>query len=375
MRAPRKQLSDVLLIAVFVLVVGVGLVGTFGRDYLPEFTESRALARAPTLQDFARPEKLPGVVTSYFADHFGLRKILLFQYFRFKINVLHADLSLDVVEGKDGWLFFKEEVPDFRFEHPLNAAEVENIRGRVDQWCEYARAHRAALALLIAPNKSTIYPEKVPEYLTSFGRAAPIDQILGAECSCPVIKIDPRADLRAARDPLLYFNWGTHWNDRAALMDWQQLRAAVPGVSWLTRTLVMQERPAGYNEDSMWAWYGAKDPEQISLPHVTFPDPPNDQGANPVRLLAVGDSFLEFMIGLAPGFAGPFAITAPENVPTVDQDIVGNLAWFVTRGADIPLETAIEKFTPNVILLEVVERNTRQLGTLSPPPGAPPVKN
>jgi hypothetical protein len=376
MKLRAKRPSDLLLIAVFTAMIATGLAGTFGRDLMPAFQENRALARAPTVSDLESVEALPAVITNFFADNFGLRKILLARLFRFKILVLKADLTLDAVIGKDGWMFFRGEVRDHRREKPLEPAERDAIKAKLDLWCAYARDHGAALTLLLAPNKSTIYPDKMPDYLTRYQAPSRLDQVYGLDFTCPVIKVDPRTRLRRIRNQGLYYKWGTHWNESGALVAWEALRAAVVqargDLSWRWDTPEISQQPAAPNEDSVWRWYGSDDPEQTMLPRVTFSPPATADtrtaAATPVRLLAVGDSFLQFSYRLASGFVGAYAATTLETMNAA-PDLAGKAAWFIMRGAPIPIATAMERFHPNVLMLEVVERHLDHLIEMAPPPG------
>jgi len=369
----KKRISDLALIGVFLALISAGLVGTFGRDYLPTFQENRKLAQAPQIGDLDSPLALPGVISNYFADNFGMRKLLLAPYFRFLIRVLHADVRLSIAIGKDGWLFIERDISDLRHTTSLSIAEVAGIRDRVDLWCRYAETRGARLALMIAPNKSTIYSDKTPEHLTSFGQPSRIDQIMGADFTCPVIKVDPRAALQAARDQHVYYKWGTHWNNRGALLVWNLLRDKTreiePRLIWLDAPVnIITTLPNGM-QDSLWHWYGPGDPEVEMMARIETPASPLPQtSANAIRLLAVGDSFMDYTADPAPAFVGPFTVSGPTATTPPDNLQDAN-AWFIAGNYTIPIEAAMEAFKPNLVVLEIVERNAISLMELPAPPG------
>ena len=368
-----------VLVGFFCITLLTGLAGSFSkRDAMPEFRESRPLARFPVAFSVDALPALPGALTAFFADNFGLRKPLLSMYFRFRLQVLHADLGLPAFVGKNGWMFTDEEIADHRRDKSLTPAQAENIREKLDAWCDYSHQHGAELVIVVGPNKSTIYPEHMPERFTRFDdKASMLDQVFSLKYSCRFVRVDLRPTLTAHRQEMLYYAWGTHWNDRAAQLSWLAIRNAVAGrvpqLQWPADVASVATRPARPQEDSMWQWFGAEDPYVATLPLITAVSgsrQPN--AAQPARILAFGDSFLSFMHGtsyLAADPSSKWILQEGQKFAPLPSN-QGNNAWLLTTSMRERDPAIIAQYRPNLVMLEVVERYITTLGLL-PKPGAP----
>lgn len=380
MKKYHITIANKIVVGIFCLIIILGFVGVFFGKSLPmsELQENRTLARIPTLNDLDRPLELPILINNYFADNFGFRKLLLWSYFKLRTQVLHAHFGLHSIEGVDGWVFLDAELSDYRRLNHLNPTDLKSIQIRLEAWCNYGLSVGARTLLLIGPNKSTIYPEKMPEFYQSFGGVSRIDQVLSSQFSCPLIMIDPRERLKSDRDELLYYKWGTHWNALAGIKVWQEivlhLRSVGVSHAWPSTRPLVSWRPASPNEDSIWAWYGADDPEIVQIPKVDFV--PINDGLNleltsqPPRLLGIGDSFLQYIASTTTGFFGPFELVLPDTKYTPESDKTHLNALLFSRRNDFNVQETVKQFKPNIILFEVVERNIKNLAELMPPPGS-----
>nr|WP_246312452.1 hypothetical protein [Aquabacterium terrae] len=301
----------------------------------------------------------------------------------FRLRVLNADLGLPVVLGEQGWLFYEQELPTFRREQTLSARQAQRIRDRLDAWCDYAHRHGAELVFFSGPNKSTIYPEKMPPHQRPWlDRPSMLDQVHALDYRCPFIRVDLRPVLRKHRDEGLYFRWGTHWNDRGAQLAWQEVRRSIsavhPQLRWPVGALRIESTPAAPLEDSLWQWFGESDPHATVVPRGRAqPEPAPAAGLDPAtqaRVLAFGDSFMVFMAPTASVIAERFSgwdlaygqVLAP-TAAQAQQD-----AWLIAAGADQRRIEWMHPLRANVVMIEVVERNLLGLAELPQPSDRPP---
>jgi hypothetical protein len=377
----KKKILDFGLVGLFLFSLTIGLVGTFLPISSPkDFHENRLLARAPVLDDFRNPSGLPKIANSYIADNFGLRERFLQAYFWFRLKLIRSDLGLPSLIGKNGWLFIREDVSDFRRQAPFDNQQLQRIHARLIAWCLYTHQRNAEFAFFLGPNKSTIYPEMMPTYLTTFDRTSRFDQLLAVGSGCQFPIIDLRPVLLDHKDQLLYYKWGTHWNDAAGQLVWNLIRSSVsPRLRWIATPPTVSYRAAIAGEDSMWPWYGLSDPASVMLPVIRFSTPPIEEaraeGVGPtgderVKLLFFGDSFMQYIQDLTSGYAGSssFLLIGKEHdlkmADTPQKD-----AWLIMGS---PKEYRLElmnHFKPNLVLLEIVERSSTALLDLRPPPG------
>ncbi len=210
-----------------------------------------------------------------------------------------------------------------------------------------------------------------------FSAPSRFDQVIHAGFRCPVIPIDVRSYLQDARAQDIYYHWGTHWNSRASIMVWPQVKSALAAhrvsVGWPTVESHFAARNARPLEDSMWEWLGHQDPEVISLPyladfHTTASGLENEPGRPSLRMLAVGDSFLQFSSGFAPTVTGSNTVTGPNMPLPTDAELADSNSWLVFLRPDLHVDELMSRYHPNVLVIEVVERYVEQWTNLRMPP-------
>ncbi len=217
--------ADRLAIAVFALFLVAPFAGFLLREPKQPANENRPLHPAPDL-----PVKrwqwisFPFVFDAYFADRIGFRPELLALRRRIHLDALGEPTSDLVWLGRDGWLFTNTIGP---FNLPPPPAEAER---RLAGWADALRARRDWLAargiryvVLVAPDKSSIYPEFLPDFARRHpppDYGALLRERLGDE-----FILDPTDAIVAAKPttPHLYFRLDTHWTDAGAFPAYRAL--------------------------------------------------------------------------------------------------------------------------------------------------------
>ncbi len=126
-----------------------------------------------------------------------------------------------VVVGKDGYLFLGNKY----------ASVIDKIQGtflythnEVERWVtgllniqKWFMDRNIPFAFVIAPNKSSVYPEELPTRITYNERKTITDVIVKTAKEKGIFMLDLRPILRAHKDEgLLYFKTDTHWNNKGA---------------------------------------------------------------------------------------------------------------------------------------------------------------
>ena len=280
--------------------------------------ERRRPAPAPTSADFADPASLPAKLSAFLEDHVGLREPLVGLYFfvRDKLDIESAALA---VQGADGWLFDT-------LEHSLDMHEglFPFAGGELGAWVDGARllqegACGAPFVVLLAPNKHTVYPEKLPDRKRRSMRPTRLEELEPALESAGVPVANPTAALReeAPRNQVFYAT-DTHWTAYGAFIAYRSLLDALEAQG-VSTAVVGRERlsDAGTIRRSgdIPGLLGRKaEPEQVRNWVLRDPAPyTNDETlpeydwatfkarrvrgvAGAPRLLLYGDSFSEPMI-------------------------------------------------------------------------------
>ena len=224
-----RRFSAVLLVTGFLAVICLPLLDSgFKLDRTPQPNENRELAKFPKFRVASNgvDDFLAGL-TAYYSDHFGFRKRLIVSYNQWKQKLFHESPVSAVMTGQEGWLYY---TGDRMIEEYIGATLFTDAQ--LQEWQRVLEVRRDALArrgihylFVIAPNKQTIYPEHLPNWLKRSGSTTKLDQFVAhmrAHSTVPVLNL---------RDPMLYAkSWqrlyprtDTHWNDCGAFIATQQI--------------------------------------------------------------------------------------------------------------------------------------------------------
>jgi alginate O-acetyltransferase complex protein AlgJ len=194
--------------------------------------ENRVLAELPrppaTLAELGA---LPSRFDAYIQDNFPLRShiIATMNYLRY---LDHYSTTKNVIVGKDGWLFYDNgtHLAHARGKAHLSESELDVWVTRLAERVAYARSNHTGLYLLPAPQKETIYPEKVPNWLAAGPDTfTAIDQIIQRASKRGFDQIiDSRAALLSAKATrLVYDRYDTHWNGHGAYVAYRELMTRI----------------------------------------------------------------------------------------------------------------------------------------------------
>ena len=236
---PLHTLAHRLTVIVYftIVVLPVVLFGFdgpwFGRDEFP--------ARPRT----AFPARIgPGAfqqLDKWFADRLGMRYPLIYLGTEFHLDAYGRPLDRHIFFGRDNWMFWTEDadrVPstmaDSRGMFHFTPAEIKRIEAELLSLRNQFAACKIPFAVVIAPNKQSIYREFV---MDGDGSPSRLDRLLAAlSPAARAVIVDTRETIRpakAAHAPVkLYNKTETHWNELGgfyayvAIMD--ALRRAMP---------------------------------------------------------------------------------------------------------------------------------------------------
>lgn len=266
--------------------------------------------------------------------------------------------GVTVLPGKDGWLHLEDELG--RACNPF-IAWPEAMR-RWQRMTEIIRASGRRVVLVVAPDKSTLYPETLPDSYAERdcapkGHDAAWAAIEGASDPAVLGLRKPLRDARTAtRDPL-YFRKDTHWNTAGATIGVRALLAHLGGPTLPDREIVratttytgdLTNLSGAPEEDTSAAWSirrpglpAAVDSEQRWEPGGLGRRLRRGPGGPPMlegRTLFVSDSF---------GVAMQDALSAYTRSLSV-------LLWY---GGQAPAATIAAIEQADTVILETAERD------------------
>lgn len=216
-----------------------------GLDPTPPLSENRQLTTLPSLRSsvlavLQQPAKIstwvellrgilryPQGFTLYYNDHFGFRRLLVRTHSR--LVLLGWPAKGDVILGKQGWLFFGEARTraSYQADSLFTAQELEAWRSELEQQRDWLAARGSDLLVVIAPEKSTIYPELMPGNIPRLGSQTRLDQLLIYLADNSDLQVvDLRQALVQARTQHdTYYRTDTHWNGWGAFVAYREIIA------------------------------------------------------------------------------------------------------------------------------------------------------
>jgi hypothetical protein len=336
---PRILLSGFFLLGVFVPALDLA----FG--FLPrrESTEKRGLAEPPR-PDATPLLEIPRAMDAWISDHFGFRNQLVRAWNRFQVTLLRSSPDPDAIVGSDGWLFYASygdgaDIRDFLGRIPLSQDELAARVASIEERRAALAARGITYLFTVAPNKETIYPERVPLVRTP-QHVTRLDQLVRVLRGQPQLAfLDLRPVLaaeRARRD--VYFVTDSHWNwvgswaaFRAILAQLAEMRSGVPPMP--EHAVRFAAQPASGGDVAALLGLGE------DLPDVTqewewVGDPPY----SPLRVVVLGDSFAEY---IQPYFEGVF-----EYVNPMKEVVRGGfeLDAILAQDPDVVIEQHAERY-------------------------------
>jgi len=220
------------LIFLFVAIVALPLAGTLaGVDGGDPEAENRELARFPHWDGtWPSAEAYPDALTAWFEDHFAFRDKLVRWYGESRFFGLGESPSSAVVKGLDQWLYYGDDggVVDYANATPMTAGETGAWRTALARAHDWLHHRGIAFVFTIAPDKHVIYPEYMPATIRVVHAESRTDQVYAGLAGTGVKPVELRSALREAKiRERTFFLTDTHWNDRGALVAYQQIIEAV----------------------------------------------------------------------------------------------------------------------------------------------------
>lgn len=158
----------------------------------------------------------------YITDRLALRTAAITGRAR-TLALLGESGSVQVIQGREGFLFFAQTLSDYQGTQPLTPQEQAALTAKLTALEAALAAEGRRLIVLIAPNKSAVYPEYMPFYALP-AQEDGLTQLNAALTSAGLTVLDAQSLLTARKaDGLLYFRGDSHWNARGARLVYQEL--------------------------------------------------------------------------------------------------------------------------------------------------------
>jgi hypothetical protein len=218
--------------------------------------------------------------------------------------------------------------------------------------------------ILIAPDKSAMYPEKIPDYPRPPGAKTRFDQVVGRLQQTNIQFVDAREDLFEAKEQgvPIYFGGDTHWTKQGAFVAYGLLMEKVKKRFLDLVPVTLEDFKVGPPQhvesdlvrllalkgdlDYKVETFERKTPSHQTTPPVTSMRPGwdwrlveshNDLADRP-RLLVFGDSFTDYVLG-------PTFLYETFRDPVLTHHNGGTLNF-----------NLVEEFKPDLVVMEMADR-------------------
>ncbi len=348
-----KKLLPLIYCILFVAACAFFAVGIF---FPAEDTdaEGRELAPFPSLKTEAGwNSAFFTELDAYITDHFTARQSLIQLNGAVKETLFRTGTD-QVIVGRDGFLFYAETAPDFTGESLLSDEEIASIADEILALSDYAAAHGTTLLFTVAPNKNTVYGDRMPAAYRPYEGVTNADALFAALKERGVLYADLRGALSAAAEnELIYHKRDTHWNGRGALIAYREILTALGMTDTFFAGCSFTEAPGFPGDLDEMLYPGAGRTETDYLPDVPTEElfiytsaytSPMDmsittRGGGAERILMFRDSFGSALI---PYFSAAMAEVRYERATPYRIDILNT-------------------FDADFVVIEIAERN---IGTL-----------
>ncbi len=238
-----KRKHDIFVTITFITILFLPFVES-GFHFIPEkeIKEKRALKEMPELDisliydypegyDSSLIEEFPDEFDEYYRDHFELRNQFIYFNSWLKFQVFSVPpINKKAFFGNDGWMYILRDYLGVYLGN--NIADDDKLKEYYEIF-NYRQKFLDSLDIkyyvVIAPTKSTIYPEYLPESKQIPRNKSITDQFVKLlDTINGLTLIDLRKDLINAKDNIRLFNkTDTHWNAYGSFIAYESIMNAI----------------------------------------------------------------------------------------------------------------------------------------------------
>ncbi len=221
--------TNTVQVGLFAVLLSLPMVDSFLHlDRTRPRDENRAKAAYPKAPAGFRDLQLYlAGLEVYFNDHFGYRNTLVKWDNKLRTRILKDTTSQKVLAGKQNWLFFRGDqmVEHYSGKIQFTPEQLRDWQMLLEKRRDWLARRGIPYAFIIAPDKQTVYPEYLPDWVTKMGRETKIDQFFAymkEHSTVPVLDLR-KPLLEAKKSHPVYLNSDTHWNSFGSFAAYQEL--------------------------------------------------------------------------------------------------------------------------------------------------------
>jgi hypothetical protein len=289
----------------------------------------------------------------------------------------YADLRLalgdrvfpNVLVGEDDWLFFTAErsMADYQNSFELTDQQLDQVTQRLAELQARLAERNATLLVVIAPNKSTAYPDKMPPEIEKLSETSRLDRLAGHLAqNLPGVLLDLRQVLADGRKSgEVYYKTDTHWNDYGIFLAYQAILDELAKTRPELTPYALEMFELRESEPVLWdlaintGSVTLQEPQLVIAPRFENPASYRELEAGPRRVLMAWTAnprlprLLMYHDSFGPRLFALLGMHFSESVsvPHYSGRPVWTLNW-------------IDQHSPDVVIIEFAERYLHDLETI-----------
>jgi len=167
--------------------------------------------------------------------------------------------SFDIYVGKNNMMFFGDAIKDYKGQTIMNDARLDKLAKSMNNRDKWAKDNGIKLYLVIAPNKTSVYPDYIPDKVRA-GAKTNADAVVEYLANNSTVEvIDLRAPVKAARSTYgddLFYKYDTHWNQNGGFAAYteimKRINEDVPGAITHSKNQYDVTSKETYMKDMTW---------------------------------------------------------------------------------------------------------------------------
>ena len=161
-----------------------------------------------------------------FEEGFFQRNSLIQAFNRLRMKIGDRVFNNALV-GKDGWMELtgNRNLDDYQNFLNFSPKTLQKTAQAIQDCYRYAQEHNMTFLIVVAPNKASIYPDKLPDPIRPLSSLSRVDQLNNYLRAHHIPEVlDLRPVLRGARQQhQVYYRMGTHWNEYGAYIAYETI--------------------------------------------------------------------------------------------------------------------------------------------------------
>ena len=164
------------------------------------------------------------------SENYLWKKILIENYRQFKF-VVGDRVFPYVVVGKEDWLFYTGEMSlrNYQKVDPLNISNIKKLLSMLNKIDEAVSSYGGTLLVVVPPDKSTVYPQYMPDEIPVIGTTTSLDRLIErAGVNSNFQLLDLRAALlNSSETSQVYYKTDSHWNCLGAYYAYEEIMGSL----------------------------------------------------------------------------------------------------------------------------------------------------